>query len=104
MMRADFSGHYARLAGYIAIAIVAFAALRFWVGFYEDDEFGDKYLFLKHEPTWQFTFLPVLSSGAEDVDVNRLPPETRSVQERYMSFVVNRRADLYLGFPWLYDH
>lgn len=82
----------------IGVALVVFIVGRFWVGYYEDDEFNDQYLFIKHQPTWQFVFMPVLSSGAEQADVDRLPPAARVAHDRYMAFIYRERTEVYI--PW----
>lgn len=59
-----------------------------FLGVYEHREFADKYLFLKHRPTFKFYFYAPL--GESDGTLNDLDPELRYEEMMFQEFVEGR--------------
>lgn len=57
-----------------------------FIGVYEEEEFKDKYLFIKHKPSVCFYFSSPLSYR-EDGIINNLSKAEKMEQERYNDFV-----------------
>ena len=56
-----------------------------FLGIYRDREFGARHLFLKHRPTFKFSFSAPL--GESDHTLNDLDPESRYEEEMYREYV-----------------
>lgn len=68
-----------------AVAFFAAAAVVSWLGIFDDREFGEPYLFLKHRPSATFCFRSPV--GESDTPASALPPRERWDEARYREFV-----------------
>lgn len=75
----------------IGIILGVLLFLKLWVGIYEDGEFDDKYLFLKHRPIWKtFFYSP---RGMSDLKLSDLTKEKRKEQLLYDEFILRIRPE-----------
>lgn len=80
----------------IGCGLILFLAGWLFLGIYRDREFGDKYLFVKHMPTFKFNFYAPL--GESDVRLDKLDRERRSEEMLYQEFV-EKRAGSHRSIP-----
>lgn len=72
----------------ISIGIFIFAivfTIRLFCGIYIHDEFGERYFFIKHHPTWKWTFYSTL--GMSDIKIEELSKEKQTEQKYFNEFV-----------------
>ena len=58
---------------------------KFWLGIYEDNEFGEKRVFIKHRPIWKTYFYS--PRGMRDVKLSQMSEERRVEQLMFDEFV-----------------
>ena len=71
--------------GIISLGLITFFSGWLFLGVYGGREFGDKYLFLKHRPTFKFFFTAPL--GESDGPLENLKPENRQEELLYQEFM-----------------
>ena len=81
------------LAGVFALLLL-FLGLRLMTGIYVDDEWGDHFWFVKHQPSWQFAFSPVLPNGHEASDIARLSAADKAAHDLFSTTVKDRRFEV----------
>lgn len=60
--------------------------IKFWVGIYEDDEFSNRVVFIKHRPIWKsFFYSP---RGMSDLKISEMSPEKQFEQKLFDEFVL----------------
>ncbi len=71
-----------------ALVIVLGVFALSWVGIWNDPEFGEHAIFLKHRPAIQLEFYS--PTGMSDMQLADLPPERYEDEEAYINFVSSR--------------
>ena len=77
--------------------ILCVLGVLFWLftGVYKDSEFGDKYWFIKHKPTWQFYF----TANEEDgLRFDTLTPEQQEDFNIFQEYYKNKVLQVYIPF------
>lgn len=69
----------------IASGLMLFLAGWLFLGIYRDREFGDRYIFIKHRPTFKFKFYAPL--GESDYKLSDLNPVQRYEETMYREYV-----------------
>ena len=69
----------------ISGALLLWLAGWLFLGIYRDREFSDKYLFIKHRPTFKFNFYA--PAGESDKKPEDLAPENRQEEIMFIEFV-----------------
>ncbi|MDA6069105.1 hypothetical protein NJT12_05685 [Flavobacterium sp. AC] len=72
----------------VLILIVTFAAvliIRFFFGVYDNDEFAESHLFVKHRPTWKWKFYS--PQGMSDIKLEELSVEKQTEQKYFNEFI-----------------
>ena len=69
----------------VTIGILVF--LKFWVGVYEDDEFYERNLFIKHRPIWKTYFYS--PRGMSDLKLSEMTEEKRKEQLLFDEFILD---------------
>ncbi|MEZ4983633.1 MAG: hypothetical protein R2795_01115 [Saprospiraceae bacterium] len=59
--------------------------IRNWFGIYMHDEFGEKYLFMKHRSTWKWKFYSPI--GQSDLTLNDLDSLSKSEELMFGEFI-----------------
>lgn len=72
----------------ISIGIVLVILARLWLGVYHHDEFAETHLFLKHRPTWKWTFYSPI--GMSDKTVDDLSKEQKEEQLLFEEFISSK--------------
>lgn len=63
--------------------------IKFWIGIYAHDEFGNNVLFIKHRPIWQtFFYSP---RGMSDLKLEEMSYEKRKEQLLFDEFVIENQ-------------
>lgn len=73
---------------YFILFLIILSIGRFFSGIYEDDEFNEKYFFIKSSPTWKWYFYS--PRGMSDKELEDMMPDERDEQVMYEKFVPNR--------------
>lgn len=69
----------------VSLLILLTITFRLFFGVYEDDEFAEKSLFIKHRPTWKWEFYSPI--GMSDLSLNDLTKEEQTEEEYYDEFL-----------------
>ena len=71
----------------ILLLLIGFVVItKFSVGIYEDDEFQEKYLFIKHRPIWKtFFYSP---RGMSDKKLTQMTKEDQKEQLLFDEFIL----------------
>lgn len=78
---------------YFILFIIFLFLGRLFGGVFEDDEFNDRYFFIKNTPSWKWHFYS--PSGMSDLELKDMSKEQREEQLMYDKFIQNRL----LSFP-----
>jgi hypothetical protein len=70
------------------IIIVAGIGIRLFAGAYIHDEFGETHFFIKHRPTWKWSFRSPV--GQSDLKFEDLTPDDQKEQLLFDEFVRKR--------------
>lgn len=74
---------------YLIIFLLAVIIIfRFFVGVYSHDEFGGTNLFIKHRPTWKWSFYSPI--GMSDIEIKDLSTEEQKEQLLFNEFITNK--------------
>ncbi|PTX20021.1 hypothetical protein C8N40_10393 [Pontibacter mucosus] len=73
---------------FISTAIVLVILGRLWLGVYHHDEFAETHLFIKHRPTWKWTFYSPI--GMSDKKVEDLSIEQKKEQLLFEEFISSK--------------
>lgn len=78
-----------RKAVTVIFAILLFLVIgRFYSGVYDDDEFNEKYFFIKNSPTWKWYFYS--PRGMSDQTLQEMSEIERNEQLMYEKYIPNR--------------
>jgi len=69
----------------ISIILILLIIGKFWIGIYEDDEFVENHLFIKHRPIWKWKFYS--PRGMSDLTLKDMSPDKRKEQLLFDEFV-----------------
>ncbi len=72
----------------ILLLFYIFLVAKFWIGMYEDDEFGEKRLFIKHKPIWKSYFYS--PRGMRDWKIKDMPTEYQEEQKLFDEFIIKK--------------
>jgi len=73
---------------FITILIILSIGFRFKVGIYEDDEFAENHLFIKHRLTWKWKFYS--PRALSDMTLDEMSEEKRQEQILFDEFVLKK--------------
>lgn len=74
-----------------SLTIGILVVLKFWVGIYEDGEWDDKYLFIKHRPIWKTYFYS--PRGMSDLRLSEMNGDKQKEQLLYDEFILNIKPE-----------
>jgi hypothetical protein len=63
--------------------------LKFWIGIYTHDEFGEKHVFIKHRPIWKTYFYS--PRGMTDLKLSEMSEEKQYEQKLFDEFVIENQ-------------
>lgn len=73
---------------YIILLLILLFVGRFFSGVYEDDEFNEKYFFIKNSPTWKWYFYS--PRGMSDQKLEEMTPDQQKEEQMFEKYVPNR--------------
>ncbi|ROH97652.1 hypothetical protein [Chryseobacterium daecheongense] len=77
-----------KTGAYIILLLVLLFVGRFFSGVYEDDEFSEKYFFIKSSPTWKWHFYS--PRGMSDQKLEEMSPDQQKEQIMFEKYIPNR--------------
>jgi len=72
----------------ITSVLIISLVIRLWTGAYYHDEFAENHFFIKHRPTWKWTFYSPI--GMTDNQLNDLTEEQRVEQLLFEEYISSR--------------
>lgn len=72
----------------IFLLLLVLIIVKLFIGIFEDDEFNERYLFIKHKPTFKTYFYS--PRGMSDKDSNQMNENEKKEQNMYDEYVSKR--------------